>query len=73
MPNTVEGPASRLIDRELEEALWQHAGKWTAITSNKIVAVGDSPTEVLKELDRLDRRGEVFLHYVQDADTVCFF
>lgn len=43
---TDDQPIEYVIEPALQEELWQHAGRWTAITRSEILAVGNTPTEV---------------------------
>lgn len=40
-------PVERVMTEELEQELMLHPGKWTAITRDRLVAVGDTPKDVL--------------------------
>jgi hypothetical protein len=37
------------VKRSVQRDLFKHAGRWVAITRDKLVAVGDSPKQVSKK------------------------
>jgi hypothetical protein len=39
--------AQHVITPELQQRLLRHKGRWVAITKSTLIAVGDSPSEVL--------------------------
>ena len=41
-----ESLLEHVIEPALQEELWQHAGRWAAITRSEILAIGDTPAEV---------------------------
>ena len=69
-------PAERSIERvfseSVERELLSYPGKWTGVFSDQIVAVGDSPAEVLR-LARSAGYNDVLLHHVPEHDKAYFF
>jgi hypothetical protein len=45
----LDRPAERMFSHELEQELLRYAGKWVAVTHDTLLAVGDSPSEVMAE------------------------
>jgi hypothetical protein len=60
------------VDPDLQERLLEHPGKWVAIAGNDIVAVGDSPTEVLAAAQKGGHRNAT-LYRVPDSNRLFFF
>jgi hypothetical protein len=44
----LEAPLEHEIDPQLQEQLLQHPGKWAAITRTDLIALGESPAEVME-------------------------
>lgn len=42
----------RLMTEELQRELWKHPGRWVAIANSKLIAVGETSTEVLDQAER---------------------
>lgn len=66
-------PIRHVIDPSLQKELLGHPGKWVTITRSELIAVGDSPLEVLKAA-RAKGFDSPILHYVpEDSRTHYFF
>lgn len=68
MPATVE----RVLTPELEKELWEHAGRWVALTRSKLVAVGDSPKDVLAKAKRKGASRPI-LYYVPKGERTAYY
>jgi len=61
-----------VIEPRMQQRLLEHPGKWVAMTRTRIVAVGDSPTEVLRDA-RLGGLLHPIVYRVPEAGTGYFF
>lgn len=68
MTNTRKAPTSDLT-RELEK----HKGKWVAVFQDRVVAVGDSPDQVLKEAEAGGITDPVVYRVPTRPDRLAFF
>lgn len=64
--------ARHVIEPALQEELLKHPGKWVAMTRTKLIAVGDSPKEVIDAAEALGVR-DTILHCVPEPGVGWFF
>lgn len=65
-------PVERVLSEDLETALLQHPGRWVAMTNERIIAVGDSSTEVYEAAQAAGEAVPI-LWYVPESDTAWYF
>lgn len=68
----IDQPLEHELDPELQTELQQYPGKWAAITRSVLIAVGDSPLEVL-EAARDAGFEEPILHRIPDDSRTAYF
>lgn len=67
-----ESPLENVFEPGLEHELLKYPGKWTAVTETEVVAVGDTPREVL-EAAIAKGVTKVTLHRVPDESNKAYF
>lgn len=67
-----EQSIERVFSESLERELLNYPGKWTGVFSDRVVAVADSPAEVLRLAKKAGYR-DVLLHCVPEHGKAYFF
>ena len=62
----------RVFSKSVERELLEHPGKWTGVVGDSVVAVGDTPAEVLNIASRAGYT-DVLLHRVPEQGMTYFF
>lgn len=69
----LEEPLEHEVDPELQEELLKHRGRWVAMTRAKLLAVGDSPAEVLAAAHEVGCESPILYFVPRDDRAVYFF
>ena len=65
-------PAERVLSEALEEELMLHPGRWVAMTRDRIIALGDSATEVYEAAQAAGEAVPI-LYYVPEAGIAQYY
>lgn len=65
-------PVERVFSESLERELLKHPGKWTGVFDDRVVALADTPAEVLK-IAKKAGYSDVLLHRVPEQGKAYFF
>lgn len=68
-----ERPAEHELEPQVVEQLAMHRGRWVAMTRSRILAVGDSATEVVVEARRQGVRSPIVHRVPEDGHRTYFF
>lgn len=62
-----------VLSIDLQERLLAHRGKWVAMTKTDLLAVGDSPDEVLHKATELGVKRPILYRVPEAANSTMFF
>jgi hypothetical protein len=62
-----------VLSTDLQERMLTHAGKWVAMTRTDLLAVGDTPDEVLHEAAEKGEKRPILYFVPPKGDTSMFF
>lgn len=68
----IEQAIEKTFDESLEQELLKYPGKWTGIVADLVVAVGDTPADVLRIAQKAGHT-DVLLHHVPEHGKAYFF
>jgi hypothetical protein len=60
------------IDPALQQRLFEHAGKWVALTRSEIIAIADTPSEAFHAAQEAGITDPILYRVPEDKDTVYF-
>jgi hypothetical protein len=58
---------------KLQRELLNHPGKWVAVSRSRLLAIGDTPAEVLRVAREQHPRASAILRHISDAQHVAYF
>ena len=70
---TLEEPLEHVIDPSLQKELFGHPGKWVSMTRSELIAVGDTPREVLEIAHDKGYTSPILYRVPEDSGTHYFF
>jgi Family of unknown function (DUF5678) len=71
--SALEEPLEHEIDPDVQRELLNYPGRWVTLLRSRLLAVGDSPAEVLRAAHELGEDNPILYCVPEDQQTSYFF